>query len=104
VYRLREDGRSSEFTVLRNDQPEFICTYRHPLRTLMARIDPTYDNIDFEHDHFLGHLGQRRLPAPDSEVWQDAEDAVQPGLAEGGTPSPGMSGTLSSIWLLPRHP
>ena len=84
TYRLRDDRRSSEFTVLENDEPAFNCTYRHPLRTAMARIDPTYDNSDFEHDHFLGYLGRLHLPHQDSEVWQDAEGAVQQGVAAAG--------------------
>jgi len=91
VYRLREDRRSSEFFVLKNEEPEFTCTYRHPLRTLMARIVPTYDNIDFEHDHFLGHLGYRHLPEHDSEVWQDAEEAVQPGVVPDGPSARGLT-------------
>jgi len=50
----------------------------------MARIDPTYDNIDVEQGHFLGHVGHLHLPHQDSEVWQDAESAVQQGVAADG--------------------
>jgi asparagine synthetase B (glutamine-hydrolysing) len=79
-YRLLDDSMSSEFRVVDKDEVAFLCTYRHRLRTAWARRDPTYDNIDFEEDHFLGHLGNLTLPEGDSRTWHDA-GAVQPGVA-----------------------
>jgi hypothetical protein len=85
-YRLRDDRTSSEFRVVQADEVAFSCTYRHRLRTAWARRDPTYDNLDLEHDHFLGHLANLVLPEGDSDVWHDG-GAVQPGVAaDGATP------------------
>jgi len=82
-HRLRADKRSSEFSVLHDGRLAFACSYRHTLRSTMARLDPTYDSIDFEHDYFLGHVGNLAPPVPDRGVWQDAE-AVQEGVAADG--------------------
>lgn len=71
-HRLRADKRSSEFSVFQDDRLAFACSYRHAFRSIMARLDPTYDNIDFEHDYFLGHVGSLAPPLPDRDVWQDA--------------------------------
>jgi hypothetical protein len=85
-YRLLPDKKSSEFRVLDRDQVVFVCSYRHRLRSAWAKIDATYDNIDFERDHFLGHVGSLTPPLEDRDVWQDA-GAVQPGIAaDGATP------------------
>jgi hypothetical protein len=72
-HRLRVDTRSSEFSVFQDDRLAFGCSYRHPVRSTMARLDPTYDNIDFEKDYFLGHVGNLVPPLPDRDVWQDAK-------------------------------
>lgn len=46
----------SKFELFKNKQLLFSCCYFHPIRTLVKSIDPTYDEFDFEHDHFLFYI------------------------------------------------
>jgi len=49
---------TSQFTVMRDARPEASFTYLHPLRSLFARIDPTYDGLDFHMEHPLAALAE----------------------------------------------
>ena len=80
-HRLRADRKSSEFSVFEDDRLAFACSYHHAVRSTMAKLDPTYDNIDFEQDYFLGHVGNLVPPLSDRDVWQDA---VQQAVAAAG--------------------
>lgn len=70
-YRQVEGGRASEFSVSEGDDVVFRCSYRHLVRWIYSRADATYDNIDFEQDHFLAHVAGRSLPAADFDGWHD---------------------------------
>ena len=86
VYRLLDDGRSSEFSVHEGDEVVFRCSYRHWLRAALARRDVTHDNVDFERDHFLAHMAGRSLPIKDFDDWEDGKTAPY-GAADGRAPT-----------------
>jgi hypothetical protein len=77
TYRQLDSGRSSEFAVREGATVVFRCSYRHWVRAILSRGDATYDNVDFEQDHFLAHMAGRSLPADDFEGWQDGSAAQQ---------------------------
>lgn len=55
-FKTAESGLHSNFEVFEAGNIVFSFRYAHPLRTLMARVDSTYDGLDFQHDHFLSHV------------------------------------------------
>lgn len=52
-------GIASGFHLLLNGKPVHRVTLVHPARALWPFIDPTYDGIDFDSDHFLFFLSQQ---------------------------------------------
>jgi hypothetical protein len=76
AYRLLDDRRSSELSVREGNEVVFRCSYRHWLRSLVARRPSDHDNIDFERDHFLAHVAGRSLPAQDFDGWEDGSAAL----------------------------
>jgi hypothetical protein len=70
-YRLLDDRRSSAFTVFRDGQAQFHCTYGHAFRTLFGRRSTPEDTVDFETDHFLAHVAGLPLPFTDLGTWVD---------------------------------
>lgn len=76
------DRNRSEFRVFEGAQETFRCSYTHRLRGLLARIDPTYDGLDFLNDHFLSHVASLSLPAtlaaaPGWQRWIDGARATE---------------------------
>jgi hypothetical protein len=76
LYRAIPGQAASEFRLFEGDTLAFHCSYRHRLRSLLARADASSDNIDFETNHFLAHVAGQRLPRGDSEEWHDGEAAI----------------------------
>ena len=46
-------GLLSRFCVIENGRNTWQISYLHPVRAFIGIIDPTYDTLDFERDHFL---------------------------------------------------
>jgi hypothetical protein len=69
----------SRFRVFEGTSETFQCTYGHILRSIAAQMDVTYDNLDFENDHFLAFVASLRLPATLANFpgWQGWLDGVE---------------------------
>jgi hypothetical protein len=80
------DGRTSEFSVLLQQQLVFRCSYQHWLRARRLRPDATLDSVDLERDHFLAHVAGQPLPVADVEAWEDGQALPLPagGTGEAG--------------------
>ena len=56
AYMTAEGGTQSTFSVISGDAPSVQCTYGHRIRSAIANVDPAYDLLDREADHFLSFL------------------------------------------------
>jgi len=72
-FQLLASRTASTFTVHEADEAVFRCTYRHWLRSRLGSMDPTYDYLDFQSDHFLSHIGDLDLSLRDRLDWLDAQ-------------------------------
>jgi hypothetical protein len=68
VFRPNDTAVTSEFTVIRAGRPEFIFRYLHVGLALAAKLDPTYDALDYAAEHRLSVIAEHgRL-----QSWQEA--------------------------------
>lgn len=65
-FDVLRPGLLSRFKVVESGNTTFSITYLHLIRTLYANIDPTYDLLEFENDHFLSFVASTTL----SPEWQ----------------------------------
>ncbi len=56
AHATAEGGTQSTFSVIRGDAAAFQYSYRHRIRAAIAAVDPAYDPLDHEADHFLSFL------------------------------------------------
>jgi len=56
THTTAEGGTQSTFSVIRGDAAAFQWSYGHGVRSAIATVDPTYDTLDHEADHFLSFL------------------------------------------------
>ena len=76
-FELRASGSPAEhlFRVFEGSAQVFQCTYRPRRRTALAKLDVSYDNLDFELDHLLAHVSAMSLPAVGFDAWVDGDAA-----------------------------
>lgn len=67
-FLLNDSLVTSCFSVSRARRQVFSFRYLHPCRTLFAKLDATYDYLDFVRDHKLFWVAENAL----SPQWQDA--------------------------------
>lgn len=60
-HQLRSWKLVSTFQVMEGGRIVWPFTYLHPLRTFYAHLDPTYDAIEFDRDHFLAFVTDNAL-------------------------------------------
>lgn len=65
-YRIWAARFVSTFSVFESGERTFSFSYPHLIRLVFARLDPTYDPIDFEHDFFLAFVAENAA----SSSWQ----------------------------------
>jgi hypothetical protein len=65
-FEVLRPGLLSRFKVVESGSTTFSITYLHLIRTVYANIDPTYDLLEFENDHFLSFVASTTL----SPEWQ----------------------------------
>jgi hypothetical protein len=58
-FKMLFGGLASRLAVEHNGQVIHRAWLLHPLRALSMRVDPTFDAIDAENEHFLLFLGVR---------------------------------------------
>jgi hypothetical protein len=56
----------SSFAVVEDGVKVWGITYFHPVRTFSSFIDPTYDHLEYENDHFLCFVAENAM----SRKWQ----------------------------------
>ena len=63
------------FSVLKDGQDVWSCSYMSPMRAFFALTDPTYDYMDFESDHLLLMVANRGKDSGDRSAysWLDEE-------------------------------
>lgn len=66
-FKVLPLGLLSCFKVLENERVIWQITYLHLGRTFSSAIDPTYDALEFENDHFLSFVAETAL----NPVWQE---------------------------------
>jgi hypothetical protein len=56
AHTTADGGTQSTFSVISSDAVTFQCSYGHRIRSAIAAVDPAYDPLDHEADHFLSFL------------------------------------------------
>ncbi len=74
-FTFRGGRTRSEFGVHEEGAVTFRCSYGNRIRTAMALVNTTHDDLDYENDHFLLRVGTLSLPAAAPEAWIDGKGA-----------------------------
>ena len=73
-------GPFARFQVLEESQPTWQLTYSYLGRSLDALIDPTYDALEFQNDHFLSFVAETAITTEwqtnAKEKWLVSHDAL----------------------------